>query len=53
VLHISNGGTWSFVSEELGPPKPPCGDGAVWQTPACFLMQFLFLRHLLTAKDGT
>jgi len=32
VLHISIGGAWSFVSEELSPPKPPLrGDGTVWQ----------------------
>jgi len=31
VLHISIGGAWSFVSEELSPPKPPPrGDGTVW-----------------------
>jgi len=26
-----NWGVWSFVSERLNPPNPPCGDGTVWK----------------------
>jgi len=29
--YFNLGGAWSFVSEGLSPPKPPCGDRTVWQ----------------------
>ena len=29
--YFNLGGAWRFVSEGLRPPKPPTGDGTVWQ----------------------